>query len=153
MKLTLLETLMDLFHHYLKENGKKLADLEQILGELRLASESGEQVIPPSNEPQLLHNQLGDNLNSYRIYSPNECARLSMESRGFIELIERLGIINAQLREQVINRAMAEKHCVMEVDDIKPIVINVLREQDSDDLQLNWIHHVMFSHGLECTKH
>src|SRR3569623_1818152 len=42
-----------------------------------------------------------------RVYTPEECNRLDFEFRGFLLLLEQLGVLDLASREMVIDRVMA----------------------------------------------
>jgi Smg protein len=75
---------------------------------------------------------------SFRTYAPQELAKLSVESRGFIAFLESADVLSPSGRELAIERAMALADDVVELDKMKIIVLMVLwtRQGDVDTLVL-----------------
>jgi Smg protein len=62
---------------------------------------------------------------SMRIYSDAEQKHLGSECLGFMTFMESAGIMSAQMREIVVDRAMAVTDHPVELDDLKIIVLMV----------------------------
>jgi Smg protein len=73
-----------------------------------------------------------------RAHTPAEIAKLSTESRGFLAFLESARVLTPALRELSIDRAMALEDEVVELDELKVIVLMVLwtRRGDVDTLVL-----------------
>ncbi|OLE46834.1 MAG: hypothetical protein AUG46_08360 [Acidobacteria bacterium 13_1_20CM_3_58_11] len=67
-----------------------------------------------------------DTRQSFRGYSADEAAKLSLESRGFIAFLEGAKILTPLLRELIIERGMALPNEVVGLDKLKVIVLMVL---------------------------
>jgi Smg protein len=65
-------------------------------------------------------------LNSMRIFDEREIERLSLESRGFISFLEHNAALSPELREAVIERALALPDAVVGLDRLKVIVLAVI---------------------------
>ena len=63
---------------------------------------------------------------SFRGYTADEIAKLSLESRGFIAFLEGAKILTPLLRELIIERVMALPDDVVGLDKMKVIVLMVL---------------------------
>jgi Smg protein len=63
---------------------------------------------------------------SFRGYSADEAAKLSLESRGFIAFLESAKILTPLLRELIIECGMALPSDVIGLDKLKVIVLMVL---------------------------
>jgi len=63
---------------------------------------------------------------SFRGYTADELAKLSLESRGFIAFLEGARIITPLLRELIVERVMALPDEVVGLDKLKVIVLMVL---------------------------
>jgi Smg protein len=63
---------------------------------------------------------------SFRGYTSDELAKLSMESRGFIAFLESAGVLTPLLRELIIERAMALSTDTVRLERMKVIVLMVL---------------------------
>lgn len=74
-----------------------------------------------------------------RILAPEESARLSNNSQGFLMFLEQSGVLTPKLRELVINRVMAlESDSEVDLEELKWVVMMVLfnssEEQDENTL-------------------
>ena len=63
---------------------------------------------------------------SFRGYTADELAKLSLESRGFIAFLEGAKILTPLLRELIVERVMALPDEVVGLDKLKVIVLMVL---------------------------
>ncbi len=63
---------------------------------------------------------------SFRGYTADELAKLSLESRGFIAFLEGARILTPLLRELIVERVMALPDEVVGLDKLKVIVLMVL---------------------------
>ncbi|MGA8054519.1 MAG: DUF494 domain-containing protein [Burkholderiales bacterium] len=79
-----------------------------------------------------------DSGSSFRAFAPQELAKLSAESRGFLVFLEAAQVLSPDAREVAIERAMALGDDVVEVDKMKIIVLMVLwtRQGNVDTLVL-----------------
>lgn len=62
---------------------------------------------------------------SLRIYTAAERERLGDESIGFISFLESSGVLSPAMREMVVDRAMAAGSGVMDLDEVKVIVLMI----------------------------
>jgi Smg protein len=76
----------------------------------------------------------GGNGPAVRIFSGGELARLSMECRGFLLTLERLGILSPQQREIVIERMLALDADELDTEQLKWVVLMVLSSQPGQEL-------------------
>ena len=66
---------------------------------------------------------------AFRAYAPKELARLDAECRGLLIYFEQSGILNAQTREYVIERALAATGERLTIEQLKLVVLMVLWNQ------------------------
>jgi len=64
-----------------------------------------------------------------RAYAPRELAKLGAESRGLLMYFEQSGILTPQMREHVIERALAATGDALTLEQLKLIVLMVLWNQ------------------------
>ena len=100
------------------------------LGDLNLAAR-GLQALPPQRDAEL-HSALTQaplwaaSAMSMRVYSVAEQNHLGAECLGFVHFLETSGKLPAQLREMVLDRAMAAcADPVLTLEDLKTIVLMV----------------------------
>lgn len=67
---------------------------------------------------------------SVRIFAPEEEAFLDVESRGFLAFLESAGVLDATMRELIVERALALEGFSLNLYRFKVIVLIVLWQQD-----------------------
>ena len=72
---------------------------------------------------------LPDSRSTFRAYAPRELAKLDAQSRGFLLTLEHSGILNADTRELVIERALAANGDTLSLEQLKLVVLMVLWNQ------------------------
>lgn len=72
---------------------------------------------------------LPDSRSTFRAYAPRELAKLDAQSRGFLLTLEHSGILNADTRELVIERALAANGDTLSLEQVKLVVLMVLWNQ------------------------
>lgn len=79
-----------------------------------------------------------DSTASFRAYSSEENAKISVAGRGFVVFLESARVLTPTLRETILERAMALDEEVVGLDKLKVIVLMVLwaRRGDVDTLIL-----------------
>ncbi len=71
-----------------------------------------------------------------RAYAPRELAKLSSECRGLLMYFEQSGILGPQMREHVIERALAATGDELTIEQLKLIVLMVLWNQQTPTSRL-----------------
>lgn len=71
-----------------------------------------------------------------RAYAPRELAKLGAECRGLLMHFEQSGILNAQTREHVVERALATTGDELTLEQLKLIVLMVLWNQQTPTSRL-----------------
>lgn len=66
---------------------------------------------------------------AFRAYAPKELAKLDAECRGLLIYFEQSGILTPQMREHVIERALAANGEGLTVEQLKLVVLMVLWNQ------------------------
>jgi Smg protein len=72
---------------------------------------------------------LPDSRSTFRAYAPRELAKLDARSRGFLLTLEQSGILSADTRELVIERALAANGDTLSLEQLKLVVLMVLWNQ------------------------
>ena len=73
---------------------------------------------------------------AFRAYAPKELAKLDAECRGLLIYFEQSGILSAQMREHVIERALAAIGDGLTVEQLKLVVLMVLWNQQTPSSRL-----------------
>ena len=76
--------------------------------------------------PQGALGKLPDARSTFRAYAPRELAKLDAACRGFLLTLEHSGMLDAQTRELVIERALAASGDALSLEQLKLIVLMVL---------------------------
>ena len=84
---------------------------------------AGMSLTPQVREP------LPDARRTFRAYAPRELAKLDAQCRGFLMTLEHSGILNAETRELVIERALAASGDALSLEQLKLVVLMVLCNQ------------------------
>ena len=79
---------------------------------------------------------LPDARSSFRVYAPRELAKLDTQCRGFLLMLEHSGILNAETRELVMERALAASGDMLSLDQLKLVVLMVLWNQQTPTSRL-----------------
>jgi Smg protein len=82
-----------------------------------------------------------------RVFAGFELARLSTECRGFLLMLERLGILSAQQREIVIDRLLALDADELDTEQLKWVVLMVLSSQPGQEEAYEQLEDLMFEPG------
>jgi Smg protein len=79
-----------------------------------------------------------------RVFHGPELDKLDVESRGFLLFLEQHGVLNADQRELVLDRAMALDQDELDLDDLKWVVLMVLFNQPGSEAAYAWMETQMF---------
>lgn len=154
MKESILDVLLYLFEHYFTED----ADLVRDHDSLRsgpLFEELGQAGFSPaeinkafewldalaSQRPSTATPRVGG---PTRVYFGPELDKLDVECRGFLLFLEQHGILDADQRELVLDRAMALDQDELDLDDLKWVVLMVLFNQPGSEAAYAWMETQMF---------
>ena len=91
---------------------------------------AGMSLTPQVREP------LPDLRRTFRAYAPRELAKLDAQCRGFLMTLEHSGILNAETRELVIERALAASGDALSLEQLKLVVLMVLWNQQTPTSRL-----------------
>ncbi|HET9350341.1 MAG TPA: DUF494 domain-containing protein [Burkholderiales bacterium] len=86
--------------------------------------------------PRSVREPLPDARSSFRAYAPRELAKLDAECRGFLLTLEHSGILSAETRELVIERALAASGETLNLEQLKLVVLMVLWNQKTPTSRL-----------------
>jgi Smg protein len=86
--------------------------------------------------PSGVREPLPDSRSTFRAYAPRELLKLGAECRGFLMTLEHSGILSAETRELVIERALAASGDALSLEQLKLVVLMVLWNQQTPTSQL-----------------
>jgi Smg protein len=149
MKESILDVLLYLFEHYFTEDADPVRDRDSIQAGLIQAGFSPAEISkafdwldaladqrPVASTPRVS--------GSIRVYHGPELAKLDVEGRGFLMFLEQHGILDADQRELVLDRAMALDQDDLDLDDLKWVVLMVLFNQPGSEAAYAWMETQMF---------
>jgi Smg protein len=76
--------------------------------------------------PHGVREPLPDMRSSFRAYAPRELAKLDAACRGFLLTLEQSGVLGAETRELVLERALAASGERLSLEQLKLVVLMVL---------------------------
>src|SRR3546814_19646532 len=79
-----------------------------------------------------------------RVYFGPELDKLDVECRGFLLFLEQHGVLDADHRELVLDRAMALDQDELDLEDLKWVVLMVLFNQPGSEAAYAWMETQMF---------
>jgi len=136
MKETIFEVLVYLFEHYIDvSDDERAIETGKLKSELIEAGFTDNYVERAFDWMEELTGQPSAPAKMYteqkttRVYSPEERQRFDVEAQGFLLFLEQTGIIDADRRELIIDRAMALGDAIISVEHIKWVALMVLFSQ------------------------
>ena len=149
MKESILDVLLYLFEHYFTDEADLLRDRESLQTGLLQAGFSPAEANRAFDWLEALDAQRPEARTERRhaptrVFHGPELAKLDVESRGFLMFLEQHGILDADQRELVLDRAMALDQDELELDDLKWVVLMVLFNQPGAEAAYAWMETQMF---------
>ncbi len=150
MKESILDVLLYLFEHYFSEDTDPLHDRDSLQGNLLQAGFSPAEISKAFDWLDALAEQrpgaaIPRTGGPTRVYFGAELDKLDVECRGFLLFLEQHGILDADQRELVLDRAMALDQEELDLDDLKWVVLMVLFNQPGSEAAYAWMETQMFS--------
>ena len=154
MKESILDVLLYLFEHYFTEDADLVRDHDSLRSgplfeELGQAGFSPAEINKAFEWLDALASQRPSNTapragGPTRVYFGPELDKLDVECRGFLLFLEQHGILDADQRELVLDRAMALDQDQLDLDDLKWVVLMVLFNQPGSEAAYAWMETQMF---------
>ena len=155
MKESILDVLLYLFEHYIAEDTvPPLGDREDLpdsplFNELTQAGFSPAEIHKAfdwldalaEQRPAAAEPRVGG---SVRVYAGPELDKLDADCRGFLLFLEQHGVLDADQRELVLDRAIALDQDELDIDDLKWVVLMVLFNQPGSEAAYAWMETQMF---------
>jgi Smg protein len=151
MKESVLDVLMYLFEHYLDDDEVDVdSDRESLNLELVDAGFPEAEIHKAftwleglTNDDELL-SEARVGTASMRVYSHEETGRLDAECRGFLMFLEQVGVLEMHTRELVIDRVMALGNELIDLEQLKWVVLMVLFNQPGKESMFSWMEDFVF---------
>ena len=155
MKESILDVLLYLFEHYFTDDADLVRDRDSLqsgplFDELGQAGFSPAEINKAFEWLDALANQRpGASVpradGPTRVFAGPELDKLDVECRGFLLFLEQRGILDADQRELVLDRAMALDQDQLDLDDLKWVVLMVLFNQPGSEAAYAWMETQMFA--------
>ncbi len=135
MKENVFDVLLYLFENYMDEDPELMPDPDSIRNELVAAGFPHQDIDKAFHWLESLSDgqPIQTTIPTFRIYCPDELAKLDQECRGLLLFLEQSGILNPSNRELVIDRAMALSANELTLENLKWIVLMVLFSQPDQE--------------------
>ena len=154
MKETILDVLLFLFEHYFYEDPDAVRDRDSLQKGLLQAGFSPAEINKAfdwldelaEQRPATAEARAGGPV---RVFVEAEQDRLDIECRGFLMFLEQHGVLDADQRELVMDRAMALDQDEVDVDDLKWVVLMVLFNQPGSEAAFAWMENQIFGEDPE----
>ncbi|CAN5174856.1 DUF494 family protein [soil metagenome] len=154
MKETILDVLLFLFEHYFYEDPDAVRDRDSLQKGLLQAGFSPAEINKAfdwldglaEQRPATAEARVGGPV---RVFVEAELDRLDIECRGFLMFLEQHGVLDADQRELVMDRAMALDQDEVDVDDLKWVVLMVLFNQPGSEAAFAWMENQIFGDDPE----
>ena len=149
MKESILDVLLYLFEHYFSEDAELVRDRDSLQNGLIQAGFSPTEISKAFDWLDALAEQRPSvgarHLNGpVRIFHGPELDKLDTDCRGFLLFLEQHGVLNADQRELVLDRAMALDQEELDLEDLKWVVLMVLFNQPGAEAAYAWMETQMF---------
>ena len=141
---SILDVLLYLFEHYFYDDPDAVRDRDSLQNGLIQAGFSPTEINKAfdwldelaEKRPALAQPRTGGPV---RLFVEAESDRLDSECRGFLMLLEQHGVLDADQRELVLDRAMALDQDEIDLDDLKWVVLMVLFNQPGAEAAFAWM--------------
>jgi len=154
MKETILDVLLFLFENYFYDEPDAVRDRDSLQHSLIQAGFSPAEISKAFDWLEELANQrpVAEDARAdgpVRVYAEAESDRLDRDCLGFLMFLEQHGVLDADRRELVIDRAMALDQDEVDLDDLKWVVLMVLFNQPGAEAAFAWMETQMFGDDPE----
>ena len=149
MKESVLDVLIYLFDHYVEEELEITPDQEDLKSQLVHAGFADTQVDKAIDWLEGLAMQK-DKLDtrilrsmSIRLFNDVENEKLDVECKGFLLFLEQSGVLDSEDRELVIDRVMALETDLIELQQLKWVVLMVLFNRPGKEAAFAWMEDIV----------
>lgn len=154
MKESILDVLLYLFEHYIYDQPELAQDPDSLQNNLLQAGFSAHEIGRAFAWLETLAQDRAcgapaASSGPIRLLAQAEAERFELEARGFLLVLERNGVLSADQRELVIDRAMALDLDEVALDDLKWVVLMVLFNQPGSEAAFAWMESQIFAEDPE----
>jgi len=155
VKVSILDVLLYLFEHYFAAGDTPPIALaapgrnDPLIGELQHAGFSPAEIRNAFDWLDALASrrpaaQPTNPSGPIRVFHSSELDKLDIEARGFLLYLEQQGVLGAEQRELVLDRALALDQDEVDLDDLKWVVLMVLFNQPGSEAAYAWMETQMY---------
>lgn len=156
MKESVLDVLIYLFDHYVEEGAEVSPGQVDLKSELVRAGFADVQVDKAIGWLEGLSAQKdgidAQQTGSMRLFSAVENEKLGLECKGFLLFLEQSGVLDAEDRELVIDRVIALETEVIELQQLKWVVLMVLFNRPGKEAAFAWMEDIIMD-GMSTVVH
>lgn len=160
MKANVIEVLMFLFDNYLSVSEDTLLDEKSLTCELEEAGFDAQEISLAfdwlgelAEIERLAATMLQTPGNAIRVYAQEEQAKLDMACRGYLQSLEAMDLVDATVREIIIDRAMAIEADSLSLQQFKRIIGLVMLNKAPQEEMLPWIEELMNDEKADSVVH
>lgn len=155
MKENVLDVLMFLFEHYMDDDRDINPDRKELSDELAQAGFATHDISKAfswlDGLTSLQESQLEQNTRSIkpiRVFTEEEKKKFNKESIGFLIFLDNMGAFDNNIREMIIDRAMALESPEIDLEDLKWVMLLVLFNQPGQEAAFAWVEDVVLQESL-----
>jgi len=126
----------------LRDAGFEEAPIDKAMNWLQALAEDQKEVTEVSRSSH----------DTMRVYSDEECIKISREGRGLLQHLEQIGVLNAHHRERVIDRLMALETEEIDLEQLRWVVCMVLFNQPGQGAAAQWAETLLMEE-FRCNLH
>ena len=146
MKQTVLDVLIFLFENYIDDDNDISVDQDSLRLELKESGFDETQIAKAfewlqglaAQQDRLAVSDIAES-SAIRVYTSQEEHKLDLESRGFLLFLEQIGVLGQHSRELVLDRVMALDANLIDMEQLKWIVLMVLFNQPGKEEAFGWM--------------
>jgi Smg protein len=141
----MLEVLVHLFKNYVSNSLDFLVNMDTLTIELQQAGFALNQIDKAFQwlnviiKPENLSSTDLSRSKGMRIFHDLETKKLSLECRSLIYFLEYSGLLNSETRELIIDRAMALDSYIVEIEQLKWVIMLVMINNDVQQAVMKWV--------------
>ena len=149
MKESVLDVLIYLFDHYIEQEFMLIPnqkDLKSQLNQAGFADIQIDKAIDWLEGLTIKKGELDEGVvcsKSTRVFSDIENKKLDVECKGFLIFLEQSGVLDSEDRELVIDRVMALETDVIELQQLKWVVLMVLFNRPGKEAAFAWMEDII----------
>lgn len=147
---SVLDVLMYLFENYMDEESHLQVDPDELKEQLHEvgfdSAEIGKAFVwleGLSQNAQETNPLTFNTIDPIRVFAREECDKIDLSARGYLMFLGQIGVLDATHRELVIDRIMALENTIIDLEQVKWIILMVLFNQPEFEEAFNLVEQVV----------